>query len=313
MPSTQLARSSIPVPSSGFAGRGSKVPTPRRTSLVLILLGCTLVLGLGSGLARAATPVTLVVCAPGYPGSTAEAAPAMDAFAVAVATAAGWQPRELTAVYFETEKGGLDRLAAGDAALALLPLPFWLQHHAASRLEPVAQAIQQGGESAEPWTLVAATGAVKSPSGLAGYELVSLAGLVPRFVRGPALGAWGELPADTRITFSGAVLSALRRAANGEKVALLLDRAQAAALPTLPFAAKLEVVTRSKPLPVSVLSVVGSRLPAARRAALLKGLMTVANTPTGAQALAGIRMSGFVPADLPLLTETRAAFDRARE
>src|SRR5512135_3111909 len=59
-------------------------------------------------------PVTLVVCAPGYPGSTDEARPAMDALASAVAARAGWTPSELTAVYFESEKGGLDRLAAAD-------------------------------------------------------------------------------------------------------------------------------------------------------------------------------------------------------
>ena len=73
------------------------------------------------------------------------------------------------------------------------------------------------------------------PASLAGFELMSLAGYAPRFVRGPALGSWGKLPGDVKIVFSGAVLSGLRKAAAGEKVALLLDRAQTAALPTLPL------------------------------------------------------------------------------
>ena len=113
------------------------------------------------------------------------------------------------------------------------------------------------------WSLVAGKGAVTGPASLAGFELLSLAGNTPRFVRGPALGDWGKLPQDLKIVFSGALLSGLRRAAAGEKVALLLDRGQTAALATLPSAPQLEVVTRSPPLPVSVLCAIGNRLPAA--------------------------------------------------
>ncbi len=85
------------------------------------------------------------------------------------------------------------------------------------------------------------------PADLAGYEILSLAGYAPRFVRGPALGEWGALPRGVTITFSPAVLTGLRKASGGAKVAVLLDSAQAAALPTLPYAAKLKVVARSRP------------------------------------------------------------------
>jgi hypothetical protein len=258
-------------------------------------------------------PAMLVVCAPGYPGSTAEAQPAMDALAGAVAAASGWKPTELRATYFETERGGLDRLADSDAALALVPLPFWLEHRSALRLEPQLQAVQQGGNAAEPWSLVAPKGIVTGPASLAGFEIISLAGYSPRFVRGPALGSWGALPADITVTYSGAVLTGLRRASAGGKVALLLDREQAAAMPTLPFAARLEVVTKSAPLPVSVLCVVSGRVPAARLNALLKGFTSLGETPAGTDALTGVRLARFVPADLNALARARDAFDRARE
>src|SRR5512137_188895 len=74
----------------------------------------------------AAAGTTLVVCAPGYPGSTEEAQPAMDAFAAAAGAAAAWPSGDLQAVYFETEAGGIERLAREDAGLALVPLPFFL-------------------------------------------------------------------------------------------------------------------------------------------------------------------------------------------
>ena len=255
----------------------------------------------------------LVVCAPGYPGSTLEAQPAMDALAEAVAAAAGWKEGELAAVYYETEKAGLARLAEPDATLALVPLTFWLKHRDTLKLVPHLQAIREGGEAAEAWSLVAAKGAVTGPSSLAGFDLLSLAGYAPRFVRGPALGSWGALPGDVKIVFSGAVLSGLRKAAAGEKVALLLDRAQAAALPTLPLAPQLEVVTSSPPLPVSVLCALGDRLPAARLAAILKVLPELGATPGGAAALAGVRLARFVPADRKSLRSAQDAYDRARD
>jgi len=120
-------------------------------------------LAAGPRVAAQAGAMTLVVCAPGYPGSTAEAQSAMDGFAATVAIGAGWKPGELRAVYFEAEKPGVDRLAAPDAAVALAALPFWLQHRAALKLTPQLQAVEEGGEAAEAWTLVAQAGAVAGP------------------------------------------------------------------------------------------------------------------------------------------------------
>jgi len=257
--------------------------------------------------------MTLVVCAPGYPGSTAEAQSAMDGFAAAIAAGAGWKPGELRAIYFEAEQPGVARFAAPDAALALTALPFWLKHRAALRLTPHLQAVEEGGAAAEAWTLVAPAGAVAAPSSLSGFELVTIAGYAPRFVRGPALGPWGDLPADVRIVSSNNVLSAMRRASQGNKVAVMLDRASAAAVPSLPFAAKLQVVTTSAPLPVAVLSVVGDRVPASKLKALLKGLTSLETTPAGKQTLAGVRLARFVPADQAALARAREMFDRARD
>jgi hypothetical protein len=123
----------------------------------------------------------------------------------------------------------------------------------------------------------------------------------------------GALPPDVIITFSNAVLTGLRRASAGGKVALLLDREQAAAMPTLPFAAKLEVVARSAPLPVSVLCAVTGRVPAGRLKAIVKGFTSVALTPAGAEALAGVRLARFIPADLTAIARARDAFERARD
>jgi len=248
--------------------------------------------------------VTLVACAPGYPGTSAEAQPSMDAFAAALADAAGWPKGSLAAVYEETEKAGLARLGARDAGVALVPTPFLVKHGKALDLAPRLLVKQRGVGLGEVWTLVAKKGRVGSPAALTGFTVVSIAGYAPEFVRG-ALAGWGKVPEGIRISQSSQVLSSLRKVAAGEDVAVLLDGAQSGALESLPFAADLEVVARSQPLPTALVCTVGRKLPAARWKALEGGLLKLGDAPQGAAALEGIRMAGFVPADPAALAAVR--------
>ena len=254
--------------------------------------------------ARGAGPATLVACAPGYPGTTAEAQPSLDALAAALAEAAGWPRDALHAEYQQAEQAGVDRLSKPDAALAMVPLPFFLKHEAALRLEPRLLVQSEGGSLLETWSLVAGKGRVGSAAALQGFTVASLAGYAPDFVRG-ALGPWGRIPEAAQVSFSGQVLTGLRKAAGGEKVALLLDAAQAAAMPTLPFAPDLEVVARSAPLPAALLCTVRERLPAARWKALEKAFLELPGRPAGAAALAGVRVVRFAPVDQAALAAAR--------
>jgi hypothetical protein len=282
-----------------------------------ILMGCRLIPAVSLILLVASTgttaELTMVVCAPGYPGSTAEAQPAMDGLATAVNSAAGWGPGELHAEYFEIEDAGVARFAAPDAGLGLVTLPFFLEHSKNLDLEPAMLAVPTGRRALEPWTLVAGNELVDGPRDLDGWQLMSLAGHSEAFVRGPALGDWGELPASVTVTFSGAVLSSLRKAAGGEEVAVLLDAEQAGALDRLPFADDLEIVHRSPPFPVSVVCFVGDRISAERKAEMTRALEGLADRPEAAEAMAGVRIERFDPLDTAALERAAAAFNAAVE
>lgn len=253
-----------------------------------------------------AAPVLLVVCAPGYPGTTAEAQPAMDALADAAAGAAGWPAGSVAAVYLPGEREGSERLRQGGAAAALVPLPFLLAHAAALRLEPRLQVEMQGAGSEERWALAVRKGAAPDAAALAGFTVQSIAGYAPEFVRG-AVAGWGRLPPTAKVVESAQVLSGLRQAASGAPVAVLLDGAQAAALPSLPFAADLEIVARSAPLPTAFVARVGGRLPDARWKALEAALLRLGEDPPGAEALRGIRVVRFVRAGPKALASARRA------
>jgi len=260
-----------------------------------------------------AADLTMVFCAPGYPGSTAEAQSAMEGFAMAVTTAAGWGRGDLAAEYFETEEGGVTRLAATDVGLGMVTLPFFLEHRDDLGLQPEMLAVPTGRKTEEPWSLVAGKGAVQQPADLDGWQLVSLAGHSETFVRGPALGDWGELPPTLTITFSGAVLSSLRKAARGEKIVVLLDAEQADALDRLPFAGDLEIVHRSPPLPVSVVCSIGDRMIPEKMAELVGALAGLAERPDAADAMAGVRLDRFEPIDNEALEQAEAAFSGVAE
>jgi hypothetical protein len=253
------------------------------------------------GTLLAGAVATLVFCAPGYPGGTGDAKPLLDQFASAAVGAAGWPVGSLTAVYDPTEEGGLAKLGSPDAALAFVPSPFYGEHAAQLHLAPLVQADMADTGPEERWTLVAKTGRVTSAASMGGYTILSVAGYAPEFVRHSALEGWA-LPADVKIESTGQILSALRKAASGEKIAALLDQTQAAALPTLPFAKELESVRQSPPLPVAIIAVVASRLPADRAHALQAGLLKMGHTAGGTETLGPLRLKGFVVPKLPART-----------
>ena len=177
-----------------------------------------------------------MACAPGYPGSTVEAQP--DPRRLCGRRGQRLGPRTQASSrpsYYESEAPGLERLARPDAAFALVPLPFFLKHEKALKLVAQAQASPQGGEATETWSLVAGKGRLAASRGLDGWEIVSLAAYAPAFIRGCGPRSMGQGARHHTSRASGAVISALERAATGEKVAVLLDRAQAAALDSLPF------------------------------------------------------------------------------
>ena len=253
-------------------------------------------------------PITLVICAPGYPGTTKEAQPNMDALARAVSKAVGWPPASFAAEYYETEDAGIARLKAGKPSLAMVPLPFYLAHATELKLAARAQAVEKDGTPAVTWTLVAKKGRVTSASSLAGFTMVSLAAYAPDFIRTVALAKWGKLPDDVTFNATTPVLSALRKAADGENVAVLLDASQTASLATLPFASDLESVATSPPVPGIVVCTVGVAVAPPVATQIVNGLLKVHEAPEGLSAVEAVRLAKFVPLDVKGLAAARASY-----
>lgn len=218
------------------------------------VLGAMLCIPWTVGAAQSVGPGTLVVCAPGHPGTARQAEPTLQALAAALATAGAWSGDTVQTAFCESAEEGVRQLQGATAA-ALVSLPFYLAHSRELGLRAVALPVTSVGARA-PWVLVAGRGRVRRPADLAGWTVSSRAGYAPSVVEALVARAWGRLPAGVQVTFTPRSLSALRRSAAGDSVAVLLDGEEAAALKALPFANRLEEVFRSDPLPLSVLAVV---------------------------------------------------------
>ncbi len=252
----------------------------------------------------------IVLCAPGYPGNTAQAQPTMDQFARTVEKTLKAPAGTLGAIYFETEAAGMERLAQATSVVALVPLPFMLKHADDLKLDPRLVVVQESGPT-ETWSLVAQSGRLRDVSSLVGWEVTGVPGYAPPFVRGTAFGGWGTFPDSARITFATAILSALRRSAGGDKVAVVLDEKEVKALATLPFGPALEVVARSRPLPGSLVCLAGGRMKSAEAAPILDALLHLHETAEGVEALKAMRMVRFETADREAIDAARRAFAAA--
>lgn len=275
-----------------------------RTSTIII--AAIAIAGVAHHADAASDERMLVVCSPGAPGTTDRAQPRMDAFATAVGAKAG-QP--LGAIYEPTDAGGVKRFAS--ASIGIVSLPFFLAREKDLGLHAQLEAVQQGRPVLEHWTLVAQKGRVTKAESLAGMTIISNAGFDPAFVRG-AIAQLGPVPAGVKIVQSSAVLPALRRAAKGEPIAVLLDGPSAASLGTLPFASQLETVTTSPAWPAGIVVTVGSKLSATAWAPFEHAFLGLGGERAGATALNALEVDHFAPIDRAALASARKIFARAK-
>ena len=86
-------------------------------------------------------------------------------------------------------------------ALALVPLPFYLEYADRLALRPILQA-GMAENPEQTWTLVSGKGKVVGPGSLDGWEITGRGGYSATFVRNIALDGWGALPATASVTFT---------------------------------------------------------------------------------------------------------------
>jgi hypothetical protein len=238
--------------------------------------------------AAAAAERDILFWAPYAPGSPEQAAGALEEFARFVEQAAGWPQGSLSAVYRNTEDGGLEAIQELDPGFVLVPIPVHLRYHESLDWVPVRAAVLAGAE-AQRYSLYGPVGS--SADWLSDVTIEGDAAYDPQFVRTLVLG--GKHPVtDDRFHPTSRPLSAVRRAARGERVMVLLDEGQRRALASLPAASDLVLLAESAWMPAAVLV---SRRGAseADTQALARVLDNMGSDPGAADLLATLRIQRF--------------------
>ncbi|HYV20750.1 MAG TPA: PhnD/SsuA/transferrin family substrate-binding protein [Verrucomicrobiae bacterium] len=271
----------------------------------LLLVACLLHAAAASSLQAA----SLVFCSPGSPGDTAQAGPTMEQLARALEKTASLPAGSVSAAYYESEASGLTALRATETLLAAVPIPFFVAHEKDLGLEPRLSIVAAPGEP-ERFALVVHKGSVAKPADLAGWEVTGTAGYADGFIRHAFKKDFGVIPDGARVTFNAAPLQALRRAATGDKLAVVLDAAATSSLASLPFGADLAIVARSEAFPAGLVCA----LPKSAKpgATVLKGLERLPKSAEGKEALAAIRVQRFDPIDAAGVARLKTAAGQER-
>jgi len=226
----------------------------------------------------------------------------MDQLARALEKSGSLPAGSVSAAYYESEAPGIAAIRETGTMLAAVPIPFFIANEKELGLDPRLSIV-----AAEPerFALVAHKGSVTKPADLAGWEVTGTAGYAERFVRRVFAKEFGVLPDGARVTYNAAPLQALRRAATGDKLAVVLDAAATASLASLPFGADLAIVARSEPFPAGLVCA----LPKSSKssAAMLRGLERLPKSSEGKDALAAIRVQRFEPIDAAAVARLKTA------
>jgi len=225
---------------AAFPARRKRLRRWARPWLLLLLL-------VPSGLPAAERDI--LFWAPYAPGSPEQAAGALEEFARIVEKAAGWPEGGISAVYRNTEDGGLEAIRELDPGFVLVPIPVHLRYHETLDWAPLRTAVLAGAE-AQRYSLYGPAGS--SIDWLSDVTIEGDAAYDPQFVRTLVLGG-KHLVANDRFRPTSRPLSAVRRAARGEKVVVLLDEGQRRALASLPAAAEFVLLAESGWMPAAVL------------------------------------------------------------
>jgi len=217
----------------------SRLPLPMSISRPL----STALLLLGLALAPQAGAEALVICHDGGPGSTRQAAKAVETFLRHTESTAGLADNTLTGEYHTKRAACEAYVGASSPVLVVLDLATHLNKASAWGLTPIAHL---GKADAVRWHVVVREGSYADLAGLAGKTVLSTTPDDDAFIQNIALGAAG---AGLTFKRTRRALKALRNVGRGKAEAALVDHDAVAHMGELDLPHKLVSIFSSEGLP----------------------------------------------------------------
>jgi hypothetical protein len=194
----------------------------------------------------------LVICHDGGPGSTKQAAKAVETFLRHTEATAGLAPNSLTGEYHTTASGCDAYIRDHTPSLVVLDLATHLRQSAGLKLEPIGHL---GAPDSVTWHVVARKGAISDLAGLAGKTLLTTTPDDTTFIKAIVLAGKGDTLAFTR---SRRALKVLRDVGRGNADAGLVDQHAVAHMGELDLPHALQSIYSSEGLPALTMSATSS-------------------------------------------------------
>jgi hypothetical protein len=281
-------------------------------SLRPLLLAALVVLALvfSARAADKAAKVALAIVNPGGPDAGSEGNKLAAELAAHLGAAAGIEPTEIEAAYFNQLPAAAAYLKKHKDAFVLGGLGVFLSQRKALKLVPLARLLGKNG-SDEEFAVVVRKGRYGSLAELRGKELhgsvlADDARYVDRFVFGGKLRA----SAHFKCRPSERPLSALRKLGADEVDAVLLNRVQFEALKTMPLFEKLQVVYNSGPVPTVGLMMATTPRTRALKDRIVQAVSKLCGTEKGAPVCQTYGITGFESMGEDALVEAIKTYDK---
>ncbi len=258
--------------------------------------------------APAASAQSVAICHDGGPGSTRQAAEAVEQFLRHVERVAGLTAGSLSGEYHTTRKACATYVASAHPAVALLDTGTYLAHVRPWRLEPVAH---MGAADAVRYHVLVREG---SSSDLASLQGKRVAAAVPddsRFLAGIAVGGDKGSPTTWDTRFVRGALKALRQVAREEAEAAVVDNDAYAHLADLDLPKKLTSIHRSDPVPGLTMFAVGANAETSADVVdRIKAALPKLCAAEGAKLCKTFDVKGFTPAEPAIYDALRQRYGK---
>lgn len=251
----------------------------RRSSLrrAIAVLSAALLLAVGLAGPVYAGARDMLLCLPGFPGTTVQAQPYIDKMLRHLEDKLGLEARSMSGVFIPDGGDSVEKLKSVEPGLALVGPSVLAGNHGPLGMKVIARLIIDG-KSTEKYSVVVAKGGPASLKELSGKKVSGAVVHDEKYVVKVLLdGAVGM--GDLQLVSQRRPLKSLRDVARGKAAAAIVDSSVIEHMSELDFAKDLEIIHESKPVPAPAIVLIGEGPAPAKR--LKKELVGMCKRPDG--------------------------------
>lgn len=226
----------------------SRAATLRITILILVL-------GLASSLPSLAGERDMLLCLPGFPGTSAQAQPYIDKMLRHLENKLGWEPGSMTGAYLPDGSAAAGQLAEEKPGLALVDPSVYAGSYKTLGMTVIAK-VEVGGPGAQTYSVITRADGPTDLAGLEGKRVVGPVVHDEKYVVNVLLDK--QVPRGSlELVNRQRPLKALRDVARGKADAAIVDQSAVEHMGELAFASELRVIYTSAPVPPPAVVVIG--------------------------------------------------------